>query len=289
MNPFLQRLGYGPNDRVVIFHADDIGMCHATLPAIEQLFAAGLLSSCAVMVPCPWFPSVAAFAKQHPDADIGVHATTTCEWEVYRWGPLTTRDPATGLLDDEGCFPRTTLQAMQADPQAVAAEIRAQVERALAVGIPITHLDSHMGSVFSPLFLPGYVAAAEAAGVPAFMPRWREEHLLARSITVEAAEQMAAFQHQHEQRGQPVVDWIGFMPLDSHADRIEVAKAQIAALPPGLTHFILHPAVDTPELRAICADWRARVADYEAFTSRELRDFVRDQGIHVVGYRNLKA
>ena len=79
MNPILAHLGFRPDDLVVIIHADDLGMCHATIPAVAELFDAGLVSSAATMVPCPWFPAVAAYARANPAVDIGVHATLTCE------------------------------------------------------------------------------------------------------------------------------------------------------------------------------------------------------------------
>ena len=55
-----------------------------------------------------------------------------------------------------------------------------------------------------------------------------------------------------------------------------------------MTHFILHPSVDTPELRAIAPDWRSRVGNYQTFLSEELRDYVRSTGVQVIGYRDLQ-
>ena len=90
-------------------------------------------------------------------------------------------------------------------------------------------------------------------------------------------------------KGVPMLDHLSQeLPLDQHRDRVEVAKRALDSLAPGLTHFILHPAYDTPELRAIASDWRARVADYQAFTSAELRDYLKNTGIHVIGYRALR-
>ena len=102
MNPILAHLGFRPDDRVVIIHADDLGMCHATIPAVAELFDAGLVSSAATMVPCPWFPAVAAYARANPAVDIGVHATLTCEWDACRWGPLSTRERHRGCWTMRG-------------------------------------------------------------------------------------------------------------------------------------------------------------------------------------------
>ena len=78
MNAALKKLGFDERDRVLIFHADAIGMCHATLPALANLLDFGLVSSAAVMVPCPWFPQTAAFCREHPNVDMGVHLTLNC-------------------------------------------------------------------------------------------------------------------------------------------------------------------------------------------------------------------
>jgi len=105
-NTALRELGFSAADRVVIVHADDVGMCNATVNAFFELADYGVISSGSVMVPCPWFPAVAAACRGNADIDVGVHLTLTSEWDRYRWGPISTRDPASGLLDEEGYFYR---------------------------------------------------------------------------------------------------------------------------------------------------------------------------------------
>jgi hypothetical protein len=290
MNPFLKRLGFSAFDRVAIVHADDIGAYQASLPAIEDLFAAGLISSCATMVPCPWFPAVAAWARRRPEADIGVHATLTAEYEDYRWGPISTRDSASGLLDEEGYLHRTRQALWDAgSPAAVAAEHQAQLDCALVAGIDVTHLDSHMGASFSPAFLPGYLAAGAAGRVPTFVPRLRPAAGKGSASVETWSEERAALQEELEAQGLPLVDYLAFMPLDHHEHRVAEAKALFDSLPAGLSYVLLHPALDTPELRAITPeDWQARVADYVAFTSAELRAYVRDSSVQVIGWRTLR-
>jgi len=107
-------------------------------------------------------------------------------------------------------------------------------------------------------------------------------------MDVETATFAARLIPEIEAQGAPVFDHITMMPLDEPAHRVETAERLFDALPPGLSYFILHPATDTPELRAIAPDWPNRVADYEAFTSPELRSYVRDSGIRVIGYRALR-
>lgn len=289
-NPILKKLGFAVDDRVVIIHADDIGMCQATLPAFADLVDLGLVSSGAVMVPCPWFPQAAAYCREHAWVDVGVHLTLNSEYDSYRWGPISTRDPASGLIDEEGCFHRRQEPVQQqANPAAVQAEIAAQVDRALAGGIDVTHIDTHMGTVAHPKFIPSYVQLAQQHNLPALMLRLDEAGWRAIGLDSEFATFATQFVAQLEEQGVPMLDHLSQeLPLDQHKDRVEIAKTIFDSLPPGLTHFILHPALDTPELRAIAPDWRSRVADYQAFMSEELRDYVRDIGIHVIGYRALR-
>jgi predicted glycoside hydrolase/deacetylase ChbG (UPF0249 family) len=288
-NPILKKLGFSDTDRLVIIHADDVGMCQATLPAMADLFEFGLVSSASAMVPCAWFPSLAKFCREHPQADVGVHLTLNCEWTAYRWGALSTCDPASGLLDGEGYlhqWPPATQE--QATPAALQAEIQAQVQRALSAGIDVTHIDTHMGTVAHPKFAPGYVQLALQHRLPAMIPRGDASRFEQLGMDPATATGMAEFIMQLEEQGQPLFDQVSGMPLDQPEDQLEIAKKALGELPAGLTHFILHPAADTPELHAVAPDWPSRVANYRTFLREELRAFLRDAGIQVSGYRALR-
>ena len=153
-NPALTGPGLTATDRAIILHADDLGMCHAANVAFARLTEAGLVLSGSVMVPCPWFPELAAWGRAHPEADIGVYLTLTSEHSCYRWGPVSTRDAGSGLLDADGYLPRT-VEALHASMsvEAAVAELRSQIERALAAGLDVTHLDTHMAAVVHPALI----------------------------------------------------------------------------------------------------------------------------------------
>ena len=282
-NPVLRHLGFAATDRVVVIHADDLGMCQATLPAFVDLLEAGLVSSGSVMVPSPWFPHATALLRARPTADVGLHVTLTSEWATYRWGPLTTRDPATGLLDQDGYFPRDTKTLWQhIDIAAACAEMQAQVARARQAGLELTHLDSHMFAHFEPRLLPPYVTLGFAERIPALVVR----HWL---YSGQDAPRIARWIRQWEDRGMPIFDQVtGSPPATSQEDRVRHAKHLFDALSPGLTCFLVHAACDTPELRAMARDWPFRVADHVAFQSAELSDHIRQSGVQLIGYRVLR-
>ena len=289
-NPVLKRLGFDDDDRVVILHADDVGMCQSSVTAFADLIGFGLVSSGAVMVPCPWFPAVAAHCREHPGVDLGVHLTLTSEWDTYRWGPISTRDPASGLLDEEGYLHRRSEGVQeQGDPAAVQREMEAQVARALNAGVDVTHVDTHMGSVAHPKFVASYIQLATQQRLPAMIPRLDEEGWREFGMEGEMAALAAQFVVALEAQGMPLLDHLQSLPLDEEpGDRLALAQQELGALPPGLTHFIIHPAADTPELRAITRNWRSRVADYELFRSEEMKAWIKNEGLHIIGYRALR-
>ncbi|MBN2387552.1 MAG: polysaccharide deacetylase family protein [Anaerolineales bacterium] len=300
-NPVLKKLGYANTDRLVILHADDVGMCQATIPAFIDLWESGGISSGAIMMPCPWAKAAAEYCRTHPGVDLGVHATLNAEWNTYRWGALSTVDPGTGLLDGDGFLWQSTAETQEhADPEAVLVELQTQVQQALAWGVDATHLDTHMGTVAHPRLVPAYLQAAMAARLAVMIPRDDPSILMHMgedpesaagfiAFTSELAAGFSAFTAQLEAQGLPLLDNLEAMPLDQPEGQIDFAKQRLGALPAGVTHFILHPAADTPELRAICPDWPSRVANYQTFMSQEVKDFIKEAGIQVIGYRDLKG
>jgi predicted glycoside hydrolase/deacetylase ChbG (UPF0249 family) len=289
MNPIAKKLGYSETDRIVIIHTDDIGMCHASVQAFKDLWAFGTITSGAVMVPCPWFPSVAQMCRENPEMDMGVHATLNAEWESYRWGPVSTRETGSGLMDADGYFHQWH-QAVydNAKPEEVEKEVNAQIELALASGIDVTHVDSHMGTVMNSLYIQSYIQAAGSRRLPNMLPRTSAKGIEMMGIHTEELQTYEPIMVQLESMGIPMLEGIVSMPLDHAKDHVGYAKKLLAELPVGITHFILHPSVDTPELRAIAPDWQARVANYNAFMSDELKKSFEQEEIKLIGYRQIR-
>lgn len=288
-NPLLRRLGFADNDRVAIIHTDDIGMCLASVEAFAQLWDVGIISSGAVMVPCPWFLKAAEYARAHPQADLGVHITLTSEYKTYRWGPISTRDPQSGMLDEEGCFYHRAQPAREhSDPQYAQREMEAQVQRAIAMGMQPTHMDTHMGTVAHPKFIRGYLATALKYHLPPMLFRMDTSGWIAAGLDPETAAMAVAMASQLESMGMPLLDHLTGLDLGQPDGCFDQAKAAISALQPGITHFIIHPSTNLPELREITPDWRARVANYETFLMEDLRKYIQSTGVQVIGYRAIQ-
>lgn len=280
MNPVLSHLGLGPHDRAVILHADDVGMCAATVTAFAELAVGGGVTSGSLMVPCPSFLAAAAFCHAHPEVDAGVHLTLTSEWERLRWGPVSAVDLASGLVGDDGTFHRDSATAGNADPDAVARELATQLAAARQAGLDPTHLDSHMVSAFDPRLLPRYLELARRERLPALLFR-------PGNSSFPLADEVHGLVDAWEAAGLPVVDHVVSLGLRRVEGRWELARAAVESLPPGLTHFIVHPAVDDPELRETATDWRARVEDYRLLADGRLARCLEERGAQLIGYRDV--
>src|SRR5260221_9462247 len=143
-----EKLGFPRDAKLLIIHADDLGMTHSVNEATIKALDTGLVNSASIMVPCPWFPEIADYAKSHPDLDFGLHLTLTSERVYYRWGPVASRDKVPSLVDENGYFHHDWLPDTRIDPNDVETELRAQIARARSMGVKPTHLDSHQNRLF---------------------------------------------------------------------------------------------------------------------------------------------
>jgi predicted glycoside hydrolase/deacetylase ChbG (UPF0249 family) len=276
-----ERLGYPANAKLLIIHADDLGLAHSVDRASFAALDQRAVSSASIMVPCPWLSEVAAYAQTHPDADLGLHLTLTSEWKTYRWGPVASKDQVRGLLDPMGyLWPDVPPVVQNASPEEVEREIRAQVDAALRAGIKPTHLDSHMGTLFaSPAFFAAYVKVAREYGVPFFAPRIPNGP----KDLLDLAEKN------------------GFL-LDGVAMAGEGVKPEgwpafyagiLRTVQPGVTEMIVHLGHDDAELQAIAVDhpaygsaWRQR--DFDVMTSPEFKKALEQNHIILIGWKDLK-
>jgi len=272
-------LGHPADARLLMMHADDLALGHGVDQASFAALEKRAVTTGSIMVPCPWFTEVAAYAKAHPDADLGLHLTLTSEWKSYRWGPLASRRDVVGLLDPAGCFwPDTPFVAKNAKPEEVEAEIRAQIETALKAGIHPTHLDSHMGTLFSPAFFPVYVKVAREYGLPFF------------ALKIMTASPAMAGQI-NEQDVFPD-SYAMASPSVKPEQWLEFYTGLVRSLKPGLTEVIVHLGKDDAELQAITeghpafgSAWRQR--DFEALTSPEFRKALEDNHVILVGWKEI--
>ncbi len=284
-----ERLGFAASDRVAIVHCDDIGMCHAANQGAFEALTHGPASCGSVMVPCPWFPEAAERARRDPSLDLGVHLTLNAEWSHYRWGPVAGAAAVPSLVDADGYLYRTTLETVQrASPAEVELELRAQVERARAAGIDVTHLDSHMGTCLYPPFLEIYSKLARDYRLPVFAVRPDPATLEGRGLAG-AAPLFARLADALEAAGIPVLD--GFDDRSLHFAPGQGAahnEARLARLGPGVSYLICHPARAGEELDAISDDAHMRDFERRFYGGEAGRRALETEGIRTIGMRALR-
>jgi chitin disaccharide deacetylase len=267
-----EQLGYRPDDRLLILNCDDLGSSHSANVGIYEALRSGLATSATLMVPCPWAREAAA---RYRGEDVGVHLTLNAEHDLYRWGPIT---HAPSLLDGDGGFPRTVSDLWDhADLDEVRRELRAQVERAILWGFDVSHLDSHMGTLqLRPEFFDVYLELAVDFGLPLRLSGASTQEMIGFPFRDLAAEEGVLFPDHF------------LYVKDGPGSRRTIERA-VMDLPAGVTEAYLHPATDSPELRAAMPDWASRVDDLDLLTvDGELRCTLERAGVHLIGYRELR-
>lgn len=276
-----ERLGYSADARLLIINADDFGMCHSENVATIDGLESGSFCSSTVMVPCPWFEEAAQFARLSPTADIGVHITHTSEWETYKWGPVLGAKEVPTLVDARGYFFTNVPQLYEhARLDDVERETRAQIEKALAAGIDVTHLDSHMGTVqLEAAYHEIYLRLAAEFRLPIRMVprRWLVDLGMQRIATL--ADDLGVLAPDHFWNGGP----------DAVADTEPYWSAMLHNLKPGITELYIHAALDDAEMRAISDSCAQRAADHAFFTAASTRHLLAEMQIGLIGYRDLRT
>ena len=159
--------------------------------------------------------------------------------------------------------------------------MRAQLYAARREGLDVTHLDSHMFSALHPSLMSEYLRLAFEEGLPALA--WLQD-----GQYIRLSDETDELVRDAGERGLPIIDHTVVVHSENAAERPARLRAALADLKPGVTHFLIHPSKDTPELRAILPDWRERVVDYQEMQNPELLRFIRDSGVQVIGYRPLR-
>jgi chitin disaccharide deacetylase len=277
-----ERLGYPASARLLVIHADDLGMNHSVNRATFEALEKGWITSASILVPCPWFPEVARWAKEHPNADLGIHLALTSEWTDLRWGPVSGVNKVPSLVDAHGYFPLDTPDVDQNAKMAdVEFELHTQIDRAKSAGIPLSHLDMHMaGMVSSPDLFGVYRKLRDTYNLPILLEP-TGTHGSPTGVSVPAEEVTI----------QRVVTMEPGVAPNNHA-WLDWYKNQLTPLAPGVYQLIVHLAYDDEEMRGATwdhPDWGAawRQRDLDMVKSAEFRKFLKEQGFVLVTWKEL--
>lgn len=278
-----ERLGYPKNSKLLIIHADDLGVSHSENMASIAGLEKGMVNSASIMVPCPWFPEIAVYARKNKTADLGLHLTLNSEWDNYKWGPVTSRDSVSSLVNKNGYFYATVDSLLQTGMASeVELELTNQVKKALLNGIDVTHLDAHMGAAVSnPEFMAAYIRVGKKFQLPVLLDQ--------RIFNMEDP-QIESLIDQNT----VVMDHIySLSPEDYERSVEEYYRNLLKDLPEGISCLLIHLAYEDDEMKAVtidhpywAADWRQK--DFDFFTSNACKQILDDEGIILVSWRALR-
>lgn len=289
-----EKMGYGPDERLLLINTDDFGMCQAANAGILELAGNGLPVSATLMVTCPWAFDASIRCRQLPRFDLGVHLTMTSEWSSYKWGPVNDVCKSASLRDPNGFFyDQCKPFEEQADADEVKAEIIAQIEKALQWGLDPTHLDNHMGSLYGLAtgrsFVQILIEIAAHYRLPLRLPRFAPIPDAAPSV----AELAAASVRFADQMGVLIPDYLLNWPYAPETATYAEAKQRMFAalreMPPGISELIMHPSVVNDELKAIMPHWHWRGMEYTLLGDPELWQQINAEGIRVIHWSDLRT
>ena len=276
-------LGYPRESKLLIIHADDMGLAHSVNIACIKAFDNKGITSGSIMVPCPWAPEISAYVKDHPGIDVGIHLTLTAEWDYYKWGGITSSDQIPSLLDkNNNFFPSVEELGKSVKTAEAEKELRAQIDRAIASGVHPTHLDTHMGSVLAnPELVKIYLGLSDIYHLPVLFPRaylsWFQPDM---------AKSMGSKIFLIDNLFMLEPKMITGKWIDPYQKAIETMK-------PGLNEMIVHVAIDNDEMQAIAkghndygSAWRQN--DLNLVSSQEFKDLLKNNHIILIGWKQIK-
>jgi predicted glycoside hydrolase/deacetylase ChbG (UPF0249 family) len=275
--------------RFLIIHSDDAGMSHSVNRATIDAMEKGFVSSCSIMVPCPWFPEFAEWASQHPEKDFGIHLTLNSEFDKYRWGPVAGRDKVPTLVDKDGYLHGSKEEVIaQARPAEVEIELRAQIDRALKAGIKLSHLDTHMGTVVSTGdMLEIYVRLGIEYDLPVMIIRHLDPVLVQGYPAL--AKKNGEYIQGLEAKNLPAIDYLyQFYDGKDHDVRQNRYLKTFRELKPGVTQMIIHCGYDDAELQGITGSHFLRDDDRRIFSDEAVKKQLDEMGVEIISWRQLR-
>lgn len=274
-----EKLGYNKTSKLLIIHADDVGLSHSQNEAGFYAMQSGSVNSAAIMVPCPWFPEAAAYARAHPQGDFGLHLTLTSEWKYFKWTPSADKTKIPGLTNKYGFFYESTDSVFKfSNPAEVEKELTAQIERAKLFGLDITHLDSHMAALYEN---PAYLNVLIKLGRKYKIPVMADSSVL------------KAYPASFTSKEVVLNKMFTATPPDFKSGMPGYYASVFKEVQPGVSIILLHAAYNDKEMQAITVDhpeWGAawRQADYDFFTSDECKKLLAENNITLLTWREIR-
>lgn len=276
--------------KYLIIHADDAGMCNSVNQATVAGMQDGFVSSASIMVPCPWFTEFAKHCRENPDGDYGIHLTLTSEWDFYRWGPVAPREQVPSLVDSDGYLWDNTNQVKQnVKVEEAEIELRAQIDRAKKFGVPLSHLDTHMGAVMTrPDLYEMYIKLGIEYDLPVLTLRAEKAQLRLAAAYPQLLKVASGLSKQLDQQNLPQLDAIyQYYDRGEHSDRRDKYMHMIRTLKPGITEVIIHCGYDNEELKSVTSSSGLRDSDRRCFSDPDVLALIQAENVEITTWKKI--
>ena len=279
-----QTLGFESTDKLLIIHADDLGLCESVNSATFESFKNGSISSASVMMTTDEINEVASFNNNNTTTqnyDIGIHLTVTSEWKLHKWGGVLNNEDISSILNKKNHFYWNKRKfTKNGKLNEIRKELQAQIDLGKSMGFNPSHIDSHEGALFfDPDIFKLYLDLAKENNLLAFVPIQASVHF---------------DQSFKKPKHAVIIDQFHMLPEGTNVDEIKDYYFNVVEnLKPGLSQIIVHLGKDEEELREITIDhpnfdYRWRQLDFDVFNSRDFKDHLEKHNIKVINWEDLK-
>lgn len=281
----------------LIVNADDFGLTSGVNRAVIEGHGHGIITSATVMVNMPGFDEAAQLAREHPSLGVGLHFNLT------QGQPLAPASQVRSLTNERGEFLQSSSVMLwralknELREDEVAIELRAQIEKALAAGVQLTHVDGHQHAqawpqVFAALarVLPEY--GIHAVRLPRERLRWPGAGaplkvfkqtavacVLARLCMINATHlRQAGLRSPEAFFG---IAQTGFWTKRRLMDVLE-------HLPEGVSELMTHPGYADGDLhKAQTRLLTSRETELNLFTDPDIATLLREQRVKLINYSQI--
>ena len=276
-----QILGFNPSDKLLIIHADDLGLCESVNSATFESFKNRAISSASVMMTTDEINEVASFSNTNQNYDMGIHLTVTSEWKLHKWGGILNNEDIPSILNKKDhLYWNKRKFTKNGKLDEIRKELQAQIDLGKSMGINPSHIDSHEGALFfDPDIFKLYLDLAKENDLLAFVP-------------------LQASVHFDENFKKPkhaiIIDQFHMLPEEINVSEIKDYYFNVIKnLQPGLSQIIVHLGKDEEELREITIDhpnfdYRWRQLDFDVFNSIDFKDHLKKHNIKIINWKDLK-
>ncbi len=276
----VEKLGYSEDDKLLVIHADDLGLEESVNSTSFESLKKNTISSASVIMTTEKITEVAHFSKLNPSLDLGVHLTVTSEWKIHKWGGILYDKDIPSLLNDNNHFywnKRKFTKFSKLDE--VRNELQAQIDLALSMGINVSHIDSHEGALFfDPDIFKMYLNLAKKNNLLAFVPIQASVH----------------FDENFPKPNHAIIfDQFFMAEAGIKPDEMEKYYLDILDdLKPGLSQIIVHFGLHNEKMRDITQGkidygslWRE--IDYNVINSEKFIKSIEENNIKLISYKDL--